>query len=358
MIRMDIGGFFEFPSFDCTSSEESVYHYLASTNNNFELFRDGRQAIKAALSGMDIHDFKYIYLPSYLCYSIWQPFKELRLDVKFYSHERPLAPNLPGDIDKSLVFLIDYFGTEVIGRDKILEILEAGNSVILDITHSILDRERLKLPHENLYLISSLRKIFPVPDGGILYHKDPDLKITKRFPEGHENMVKAMTLKGLYLRGDVNEEERDELKTMFLDLYSEYEKQKDGSDIQIQSIPDVSLQILKNLKFEKILDTRMANLRSLCDFIDKELRLFNFQEFKSPFALPLAFESEGVRDQVKDALIRNDVYPPIHWNLDFLPVECDYEQELSKRILSIPIDQRYTSKDLNIVSKILNEVLA
>jgi hypothetical protein len=350
---MEIGGFFEFPEINRVKYSTSVYYYLTNVYENHSFFRDGRQAIKSVL--LNINELKDMtcYLPAYLCYSILQPFKELNLNVRFYNHQHPLKPAINENIKKSLVYIIDYFGTEFASNEDICKFLE-NNIVILDITHSIFDRNRFEIEHENFYLISSLRKVFPVPDGGVLYYTNSKFKANKSFPKGYENMLEAMILKSFYLKNHT------ETKKYFLSLYKNYEVDKDNDSIQLQDIPSISLYILKNIDISNIIARRTKNLKFMYENIsDKRHLLFNHDDIKSPFTLPLISENEEKRDAVKEVLIEEDIYPPMHWDIqNIIPKSHLYEHGLSKKILSVPIDQRYDDEDMSkVVNIIKREVL-
>ncbi|MFA5392086.1 MAG: hypothetical protein WC306_00095 [Candidatus Paceibacterota bacterium] len=358
---MEVGGFFEFPEFDCKEYKNSVLYYLENSYKNYCFFRDGRQAIKAVL----LHNIekvknKYCYLPSYLCYSILQPFQELKLKVVFYKHGYPLKPKINKDIKNSLIFILDYFGTEPISNKEIYQFLDKNNIVILDITHSIFDKSRFKIKNKNLYLISSLRKMFSVPDGSILFHSNSELKIKKSFPRGYKKMLKAMTLKNLYFKKarEGTREKNKKIKNYFRGLYKNYEKDKDNHLI-LQDIPDISLKILKNIDITNIFRRRVKNLKFMYKKIsDKKLFLFNFKTIKSPFTLPLIFKDEKEKNSIKETLIENNIYPLIHWDFkNIVPKDYSEEHKLRKRILSIPIDQRYDEKDLSKAINILNKIL-
>ncbi len=63
------------------------------------------------------------------------------------------------------------------------------------------------------------------------------------------------------------------------------------------------------------------------------------------------------RDGLKKMLIKNRIYPPIHWKL---PSEVDKEEfsaswQVSKHILTIPIDQRYKTEDMQFVADTLGK---
>jgi len=352
---MEIGGFFEFPDFDCADTKDSVYHYLTDIGSKHEFFRDGRQAIKSVLLSIKGKQIQKCYLPSYMCFSIMQPFIELDLETELYNHGESLKPILDNLIEKSVIFIIDYFGTEYMDDDVISSILERDNIIILDITHSILDKDRFRAAHENLYYISSLRKIFPIPDGGILYHSNKLFNTQKASPVNYEIMIEAMMLKASFLKEQREVMEERLLKDKFLTMYRDYEKRKDNSVIEIQNIPSISLQTLKNINIHSLIEQRYENMKYLYESVyDQDLCLFKFDDIKSPFTFPIIFESRERRELVKTSLIKNDIYPPIHWDLtNFIPDSYSYEQKLSSRILSIPIDQRYKTEELSKVVKVL-----
>ena len=352
---LEVGGFFEFSEFDCKRYEKSALFYLKNIHRNHSFFRDGRQAIKSILLNTEKLKDKICYLPSYLCYSISQPFKELKLEVNFYNHRHSLKPLIQENIKNSLIFIVDYFGTEYISKERIYDFLNKGNIIILDVTHSLLDRDRLKIKSKNLYLIASLRKIFPIPDGGVLYHSDSQFTAKKASPRGYEEMLEAMKLKESYLK-EKSKIIPKNIKNRFLKIYQKYENDKDSNLIKLQNIPAISLDILKNINILNIIRKRKRNLEFMYKNIsNKKHLLFNLNEIKSPFILLLVFENEEKRNAIKKLLIENNIYPPIHWDLEkIVPKGYLFEHQLSKRILSIPIDQRYNEKNLSRVINILN----
>src|SRR5665647_1981965 len=198
---MEIGGFFEFPKFSSIDTSDSTYHYLISLYENYCFFRDGRQAIKAVLQNIEEIKNRPCYLPAYLCDSIMKPFTEMSLNINLFGHEDPLKPILNMDIDDSVMLLIDYFGTESVSNKEIRELLDRDNIIIMDLSHSILDRNRFSIKHDNYYLIASLRKVFPIPDGGIVYHNSEKFISSDIFPKNYELKLEAMVLRYLYLNG-------------------------------------------------------------------------------------------------------------------------------------------------------------
>lgn len=375
---MEIGGFFEYPKLDHISEDDSVYQRLKMGNNNFQLVRDGRQAIKMALINIkNLKKFTCV-LPAYLCKSILQPFNELKLKIKFYGHSNVLKPEIE-EIKNSVLFLIDYFGRDSLSNTEIHEVLDRNNIVILDVTHSIFNQERFEIKDKNYYIISSLRKMFPIPDGGILYNaKEFNMK-PFCLPIGHEKMLESMIFRSYYLKnlklgssdnsntGSILRDNTPEeissidlnmktIKNHYLSKYYDYEREKFEDIGMPQNIPAISLHILNNISYSKILKKRNINLKFLYEEIDDDNNfLFDFKDIKSPFMLPLKFQTEKERDSVKDILIKNDIYTPLLWDLDeIVPKNYFYEHELRKRILMVPIDQRYNPDNLMTAVELIN----
>ena len=106
---------------------------------------NGRTAIKFILSYiMKKERINKCWLPSYLCETIIQPFRELNIDYEFYN----LKENLQLDIDylskriekNDLLFASNYFN--LLHNNKVIEFLRKmrNNNVIIieDLTHSFL----------------------------------------------------------------------------------------------------------------------------------------------------------------------------------------------------------------------------
>ncbi len=351
----EIGSFFEFPELEFKINNNAAYNDLVNCYKNFVFLGDGRQAIKAVL--LNINDNKRkSYLPAYICHSIIQPFHELKFNVEFYGHESHLKQILSGiEIKNSIIFIVDYFGTEFISNNEIYEFLDNENIVILDVSHSFFNKNRFLIKHDNFYIISSLRKMFPIPDGGVVYYNNPEFEVIQSYSSDYEKMLEAMLLKYYYLNNNSRlRVDLSELKKDFLFFYKNYEEKKDQL-INLHNISNISLYILKNSLMSNIIEKRLGNLKFLYENINLENFLFDFDEIKSPFFLPLIFENRQKRNKIKNLLAENGVYAPVHWDVkNVSPSMYHYEHELSEKILSIPIDQRYELDDMSRICDILN----
>ncbi|MFW9995578.1 MAG: hypothetical protein ACFFD4_26305 [Candidatus Odinarchaeota archaeon] len=341
-VKLGIGSFFEYPRLNGKINEESAFFYLVNSTKDHVFLRDGRQAILAILLNIPSIAEKTCYLPAYACDSIIQPFKELDVELVFYSHVHPLKPVIDDKLEDCVLFIVDYFGVEHLATERINQFLEMNNTVIMDITHSLFSKNRLVIRHENYYLVSSLRKVFPIPDGGIVYHDNSGFVVKRSVPTGYEMMLEAMKMKAL-----------NRNKEHYLQLYRDYEWGKDKEKILLQDIPEISFHILKKLIIGDIIRKRTANMNYLYENLGTENFLFKRDDIKSPFFLPLLFEDGQQRNKAKDLLIENEIYPPVHWELSQQGFE--YEVSISKRILSIPIDHRYDEKDMQRIVTVLEK---
>lgn len=71
-----------------------------------------------------------------------------------------------------------------------------------------------------------------------------------------------------------------------------------------------------------------------------------------PLGFPIIVEN---RNELKNKLIENMIYPPIHWELPDAINRRHFPLSwyISEHILTIPIDQRYTEKEMEYILKIL-----
>jgi hypothetical protein len=353
---MELGGFFELPEYPCCDKKRSAFSWLTALDKGTAVFvNDGRTAIKAVLENVQKKYRKESHIPTYLCNAILQPFEELNLPVTFYSHEHPLKPRLNGTIRNAIILLIDYFGAEPIPNETIREYLDQDNIVIVDNTHSLFNLGRYTIKDENYFLIASLRKMFPIPDGGIVYHNRNTFEIQYVLDDTPHPMLEAMILKRMYL-----ECESKQMKEHFLRIYRSYDAGKFEREITLRDIPFISREMMKRIDIAHLIQKRKVNLDYCYRHItQKDIFLFHLKEIHSPFIVPLIFKDRKQRDEVRKVLIKNSIYPPVHWDItNIIPEKFAYEHELSRKILSIPIDQRYSETDMAAVVSVLDKVIS
>jgi len=118
----------------------------------------------------------------------------------------------------------------------------------------------------------------------------------------------------------------------------------------------LSMFMLKRINFEEIIRKRRENYNFLLKKLkyNKNVKIIfpKITNEVTPIGFPIAIKK---RKKIITNLIRNKIYPPIHWNL---PKEIDKNEfsaswNISKNILTLPIDQRYEKMDMERMIKCL-----
>lgn len=138
-----------------------------------------------------------VLLPAYLPDAVAEPLRELGLEPRYYAIEPDLSPDfadLESRLDDRTVAAtsVDYFGFSQPGIDRLSSLLEdAGCYHVEDSAHSALslDGDAL-LGTRGDVGVTSLRKLFPAPNGAVLYLDD---SLAHRFdPSALEGVAPAL----------------------------------------------------------------------------------------------------------------------------------------------------------------------
>ena len=315
---------------------------------------NGRTAIKfILLHVLERGRINKCWLPSYLCETIIQPFRELKLDYEFYN----LEENLQIDIDylskrlekNDLLFASNYFN---LSHDNIviefLKKLKNNNIVVIDdLTHSFLNNNVFSFKISD-YSIISLRKWLGISDGGIAISNDAlfdkKLIITKPFNDFVRLRLRYALLKNFYLHEIINKEDS------FRKMHDKAEEIANLT-IRLHEMSNISKTILNTVNFSKIIYKRRMNFKYLLssfEDLDKiKILSNNLEEGICPIGFPIITTK---RDILRDYLASNNIYCPIHWLLPKeIPKKFDYSYFLSQNIITIPCDQRYSIEDMEII---------
>lgn len=336
---MEYGSDFSIELGNLTCTKDNIFNYLKQFHSLY--FDSGRSATKYLLSFIPV---KYIALPEYLCESIVDCFPDVK---KYYysvndSFEIEELEKIPWDqIDT--FYLLHYFGS--LQPENVLKFIDEKRKkyqfcIIEDTTHSIFT----KSVTIGDYCIASIRKWFPVPDGGILYsQKSLDESGYNRLSEIQSNRIEAMVLKNLYLKNVVKE------KKIFREIFEQTENNFD-KQINVYRMSAISMFILHCQEIRKSIDRRKKNHLLLSKKIRDILpEIIDRKETDIPFTYITKVDD---RDQLRDYFNKNSVYCPVHWPFPACwPVNSSIE--ISKRVISIPIDQRYCESEVIRVAQIV-----
>ena len=343
-----IGGeYYLYPELLGKEIKNSFYDYLSNNINHIEYFSTGRDAIFTLVNSLKS---RRIWLPNYLCKSIYDPIKKTGKEILFYKISRGLS--ISDDFinkikDKDVVFIINYFG--IIQKNIYERLKRKDIKIISDITHSLINIDKVGYVFINSdFVISSLRKIGPFPDGAFLGSSVLNLPSSKNSIRENFSFKRAgaMLSRGY---SKINNYVDDENFKIFIKM----EKMLDNTKDYGYKISYFSKNILKRFDLEKVYKKTKNNFNYLKNNIVKnnKVKVIN-KQYLSQYII-LFCNTENDRDYIRNKLANSEIFCPIHWDMSWLTKD----NNISNRILSIPCDYRYNLVDMKFVTTKLNKIL-
>ena len=335
----------------------SDFHYIppiggGNTLRDFfpsaNYYADGRQSL------IDLYrsqGWQRLWVPEYFCYDVIESLNEAGLELRFYA-------DYPGNNDNGndnlnvnfrvgdAILRVNYFGTRGYRSPEKLNI-----PVVEDHTHDLIGSWAIN-SHAD-WCIASLRKTLPIPEGGILW-SPVGLKLPEQLEKSDENervaaiRWEAMKLKSRYLAGENVD------KASFRAGYVDTEPFFDAAPVC--ALDEGSKEYLHSFDIQDWYKRKRENWEILRDIKKEGVRVLGFENYGCyPFSLVLVFDFQIDRDKVRKALIENQIYPAILWNVPS-PTEGEIFK-FSRGMLSIHCDARYTRADIVTMKSIIESVL-
>jgi hypothetical protein len=353
MQRWEIGSDFDWSEKILMSSPSSFWmpnHYQLFSTTTASLL-----ALKSLLQKQSKQRIR-IHVPSFYCMSLVSKLQTV-FEVHWYQDlPTKFAPDfnslkvLPGDV----VIAVNLFGIKT--QQPWQEWQQQNQDVILieDHTHDPVSNWAKNSTAD--YVVASLHKTLPIPDGGIFW-SPKNLPLTKPF--GHESpgaykRLTSMILKHSYLNGlAVNKDD-------YLQLSIEGQNELDDETNSVVSA--FTKNILNFLNLEKYRQQRASNISKFIQLNIKNPSLYWQPLFDSwsaetvPFNSIIICSNQQIRDSLRKYLISHNIFPAIHWRQPDQGVAFDDLDAiaLSEKILTIPTDQRYNSEDIFRIFEILD----
>lgn len=327
----------ELEALQAHEAENDLFSLLGAYNACYT--DSGRSALRLLQAQ---RHFRRVLVPAYLCASAWEGLAPAEID--FYPLDDCLHADGAALLRKAekadAIYLCHYFG--FLQPPQTLAALaalkrERGLTIIEDTTHSLFTRAQTV----GDYCIASLRKWFPVPDGGVLYALATlgEAAFT-RAPA--VDKAYGMMLKTLYLRGELDC--NDEYRRIFAQSEQALDASRGAAPLSALSRfmlarLDVPAMIARRRENYAVLRRGVSALGIRC--------LTPEAGTECPFVLPVLLEN---RDECRRYLIENGVYCAVHWPLAHTPLAHNASaREMAEHILSLPIDQRYDADGMGIL---------
>ena len=200
-------------------------------------------------------------------------------------------------------------------------------------------------------------KFFPVPDCGIAVFRDLESPPIPTANSTDWNFALQRTA-GLLLRWLFAQTGLNPINRLAFSLLHSAERKLDAT-ILIRNTSWISKRVLHNVDYRAASERRRQNFTALNAGLEDRLVSIRplYKELPigiTPLGLPVICER---RDAVRQFLIGRRVYPPIHWRLPKEQTNIDFPQlvDLSERILTLPVDQRYGVEEMEYILDCLQE---
>lgn len=318
-------------------------------------FDSGRSALTALLRlGQARSGWQRLWVPTYYCPDVVAHLQRTGLQVLGYA-DTPFRPDPtpPTALHTGDVLLIaNHFGLRTAAVYDAFYAL--GLPIIEDHTHD--PWSDWAGQGTSTYSMASYRKTLPVPDGAALWSPAgaPLPAVPPAGSAGAALQLQGMVLKAAYLQHGAPP------KQTYLDLFRQAEAAFDAGPVQGMS--PAARYVLDTFGWADWRATRQANHDHLAALMVAHP---GWKTLHAPLAtgVPFAFigtvPTRRLRDQVRQSLIEQAIYPAILWDLDpgahpFTDAEAAHA---AGRMLSLHCDGRYTAADLLRVADALQAAL-
>ncbi len=306
----EIGGYIEFEHYH----NEMLYSDAVKLNC-------GRRAISYLILSNRI---KRIWLPKYTCSAVIEPCSKAGIEIEFYHIGENFALDIPNIDKEDWLYVINYFGQ--LDNYALHKIAEGHERTIIDNAQSY-----FQPPIEGVDTIYTCRKYFGVADGAILFTSHKKLIKELYNDESFDNMRFLMgrferTASEFYQDNVYNNERFDNQPLMKMSLLTE--------------------NLLHSLDYNFIKNTRTNNFK----FLQSKFAKYNMLSLTTPrgaYMYPLLINNGDI---IREKLQKEKIYIPTLWPDVFnICNENELEYHFAKNILPLPIDQRYTTKDMEYI---------
>lgn len=318
-------------------------------------FDSGRSALTALVRlGQAQHGWRRLWVPTYFCPHVVAHVQRTGIEVQGYA-DTPFRPNPepPQNVQTGdVVLLANHFGMRTAAIYAPFYAL--GLPVIEDHTHD--PWSAWAAAGTGTYSLASYRKTLPVSDGAALW-SPAGADLPGPPPVGSPGaalQLQGMVLKTAYLQHGTPP------KQTYLDLFRQAEAAFDAGPVHAMST--AARYVLEAFDWAAWRTVRRANHERLATLLIENpgwKTLHAPVRAGVPFAFIGTVPTRTLRDQVRQSLIDQAIYPAILWDLHadthaFTDAEA---QHAAGRMLALHCDGRYADADLVRVADVLQTAL-
>ncbi|MCI5779178.1 MAG: hypothetical protein MR051_05115 [Lentisphaeria bacterium] len=299
----EIGGYLEL---ECRCGE--IYHQTAYRLNS------GRSALKSVIKSGKI---RRVHIPTFTCPVVWESIREEGAECLFYNVNEKFLPDINFPFDDYIIYT-NYFGC---CARQVRDLASEYPNLIVD------NAQAFYMPDVGFASIYSPRKFFGIPDGGLLYCRQPvelPTKVSVSWNRCHH----------LLKRHDLGASAG----------YDDF-KRNSGNlrDEGVALMSNLTEAMMKSIDYAGCAEKRKENFK----FLHSELGKYNQLDLSItsediPLIYPFLTQKQGLRGH----LIENKIYVAIYWP----GVESAYP---FFQIIPLPIDHRYGVTEMSYIADIV-----
>jgi hypothetical protein len=318
-------------------------------NGNIIHVLAGRTAIDVIIRDIKITSLlRTVYMPSYCCESMIEPFVKNGVSVVFY-HVTAGAEGFSIDYDFNnncdAIVLLDYFGYSNHAVQNIAKReSQAGKVVIYDGSHKLNGNRGVS--QVATYEFCSYRKWF-YTNTAVVKKKNPFSLVypTKQYDGYCDARNRAAMLKAGYLAGTVADNQ--EFLALFHSAQEMLDANYEGYAAELITPENRSVVDIAALKKQRQINAAhlISGLREL-QFNWLTLPVSTAGAEDCPLFVPVLIDKE-IRIKVRQKLQENRIFCPLHWPLSKLHIIGTNDRQVYFTELSLLCDQRYNIADMD-----------
>ncbi len=273
-----------------------------------------------------------IWVPIYLCDSVSSALRIYGADIRFYNIDSNFMPILD-EIDlNDIILVVNYYGQKTTGFYH--DMVDKYKNIIFDNTQAFFQSPIMS---EGVYNVYSPKKFVGVADGAYLIGQDIKQLIDMKedLSSGRSGYLFTSLEKGTN------------------SSYSEYlDSQQNLEDAGARKMSVLTRTLLSNVNYLSVMRKRIANYEVLCNELSGFNEIKCNLDIESPAIYPLLIKS----DKLREKLITSHIYVSQWWKkvIDD-SASNDWEKYISRYLFPLPIDQRYTEKDMRYIADVIKE---
>lgn len=283
----------------------------------------GRNALRYIIKAYQI---KEIWLPYYTCPVVRESIELEKCQAKLYHINKNFMP-LESFKQDDFILYTNYFG---ICAKNVKNLAKIYKNLIID------NAQAFYMPSYGIASFNSIRKFFGVPDGALL---SSDKILDDELGQDTSYQRCAHLLKRLDVNAPFG---YDDFK----------DNDKNLSTQSIKTMPNLTRILFNSINLHQARTKRLENFAYLQEHLNPTNKLnIALDDEDVPMVYPYLIDNGA---KVKVNLIKNNIFVATYWNAQNLN---NFEANFQNNIIPLPIDQRYSLKDMNQIIKHIQKEL-